>query len=69
MTKDKKKENEIINEEIEDVVEAENADATDMEKVDEAEALKAENLQLKNDCLRAFADVENIKKRCAQEIE
>lgn len=33
------------------------------------EFLKAENQRLKEDFLRAYADIENIKKRCAQEIE
>ena len=33
------------------------------------EFLKAENQRLKEDFLRAYADAENIKKRCAQEIE
>ena len=31
--------------------------------------LEAENLKLKNEFLRAYADSENTKKRCAQEIE
>ncbi len=33
------------------------------------EALKAENQKLKDDFLRAYADLENNKRRCAQEIE
>lgn len=36
---------------------------------DEAESLKEEIDKLKNDYLRALADAENIKRRCAQEIE
>ena len=36
---------------------------------EEIEKLKAENRQLKEDFLRAYADAENTKKRCAQEIE
>ncbi|MBQ9731743.1 MAG: nucleotide exchange factor GrpE [Alphaproteobacteria bacterium] len=36
---------------------------------EELEALKAENAKLKEDFLRAFADAENTKRRCAQEIE
>ena len=39
------------------------------EVCDEAESLKEEIDKLKNDYLRALADAENIKKRCAQEIE
>lgn len=33
------------------------------------EALQADNNKLKEDYLRAYADLENTKKRCAQEIE
>ena len=33
------------------------------------EALKAENAKLKDSFLRAYAEAENIKKRCQQEIE
>lgn len=33
------------------------------------EALNAENKKLKEEFLRAYADAENTKKRCAQEIE
>ena len=36
---------------------------------EDLEFLKAENQRLKEDFLRAYADAENIKKRCAQEIE
>ena len=36
---------------------------------EELEKLKAENRQLKEEFLRAYADAENTKKRCAQEIE
>ena len=36
---------------------------------EEIEKLKAENRQLKEEFLRAYADAENTKKRCAQEIE
>ncbi len=39
------------------------ADDTDLE------LLKAENAKLREDYLRAFAEAENTKKRCAQEIE
>lgn len=39
-------------------------------KIDrEAEALKAENAKLKDDYLRAYAELENTKKRCAAEME
>lgn len=36
---------------------------------DEFEALKEENQKLKTEFLRAYADAENTKKRCMQEIE
>lgn len=39
------------------------------EESDELEILQNENRKLKEDFLRAFADAENTKKRCAQEIE
>ena len=39
------------------------------EEEDDLELLKLENQRLKEDCLRAYADAENTKKRCAQEIE
>ncbi len=42
-------------------------DAVDEDDI--VEALKAENQKLKEDYLRAYADAENTKKRCAQEIE
>lgn len=35
----------------------------------DTEALKAENAKLKDAFLRAYAEAENIKKRCQQEIE
>ena len=39
------------------------------ENTDEIQKLKEENAKLKDDFLRAYADAENTKKRCAQEIE
>ncbi len=69
MTKEKKQKNEKINEEIEEILDDESLELKENADLDELETLRAENLQLKNDCLRAFADVENMKKRCAQEIE
>ena len=35
----------------------------------EIQTLKEENAKLKDEFLRAYADAENTKKRCAQEIE
>ncbi len=46
----------------------ENPEETSAED-DIVEALKDENRKLKEDYLRAYADAENTKKRCAQEIE
>ena len=48
--------------EIEDSVEEDNIE-------EEFDALQTENQKLKEDYLRAFAELENTKKRCAQEIE
>ena len=51
---------------------AENTENEEEEVIDfsqEIEKLKAENLSLKNEFLRAYADAENTKKRCAHEIE
>lgn len=59
----------------EDITEAEEELATEEQEAeetaanDEIESLKAENRQLKEEFLRAYADAENTKKRCAQEIE
>ena len=36
---------------------------------EEIEALRSENAKLKDDYLRAYADLENTKKRCAQDME
>ena len=55
----------LISEETEEVVE----DLLDGEQDNELDILKTENLKLKEDYLRAFADAENMKRRCAQEIE
>jgi len=53
--------------------EAENADVADdvqnSEDVDELQKLKEENAKLKDSFLRAYAETENTKKRCQQEIE
>ena len=48
------------------------ADENSEEPIDiteELENLKEENAKLKNEFLRAYADAENTKKRCVQEIE
>ena len=46
-----------------------NEENDDIEPFEKYQTLLAENTQLKNDFLRAYADAENTKKRCAQEIE
>ena len=59
----------------EDITEAEEEIAAEEEEAktaaadDEIKKLQAENRQLKEEFLRAYADAENTKKRCAQEIE
>lgn len=47
---------------------AEASEIPEEEAVD-LEFLKAENQRLKEDFLRSYADAENVKRRCAQEIE
>ena len=60
---------EVITDETPEEELTETAGETDAEMAAELEQLQAENKKLKEDFLRAFADAENIKKRCAQEIE
>ena len=56
--------------ELEQDIEAnEEAALPEEEEPVDLEFLKAENQRLKEDFLRAYADAENTKKRCAQEIE
>ena len=56
--------------ELEQDIEAnEEAALPEEEEPVDLEFLKAENQRLKEEFLRAYADAENIKKRCAQEIE
>lgn len=74
-----KQTDEILEEEIEAVDEkVEDYDKTgdivdegylDKAAKDNMEALRIENQHLKDEYLRALADAENTKKRCAQEIE
>lgn len=59
---------EDMEENIEQDEKVENLEETAADE-DILEALKAENRKLKEEYLRAYADVENTKKRCAQEIE
>ena len=53
----------------EEEIAAEEEEAKTAAADDEIEKLQAENRQLKEEFLRAYADAENTKKRCAQEIE
>ncbi len=55
-----------LEQEIEEVETTDNIEGT--EEID-IELLQAENQKLKEEFLRAYADAENTKKRCAQEIE
>ncbi len=70
--KEPAEEKEEMNEEISEAQEelAEEKEAPESSSEDEElEKIKAENRQLKEDFLRAYAEAENTKKRCAQEIE
>ena len=73
--KDHKKESEqpIDEERMEEEVQEPTAEAlaneVSTEEDEELTRLKEENQKLKEDFLRAYADAENTKKRCAQEIE
>ena len=60
---------EMIEELTADKETAENDAAADTEDKDELQSLKEENAKLKDSFLRAYAEAENIKKRCQQEIE
>ena len=75
----KNKKNTPENEEEQELDEiVENEAASDSDKKTESnipaeddfiESLKQENQKLKDDYLRAYAELENTKKRCAQELE
>lgn len=65
---DKKQDNELI-EDVETASENETEVETAAKKPDELALVKEENKKLKEDFLRALADSENVKKRCAAEIE
>ena len=73
--KDHKKETEqpideeILEEEIKEPQAEELSAEVSAEEDEELLRLKEENQKLKEDFLRAYADAENTKKRCAQEIE
>lgn len=73
--KDHKKESEQpideerMEEEVQEPTAEALADEVSTEEDEELTRLKEENQKLKEDFLRAYADAENTKKRCAQEIE
>ena len=76
MTKNKKNmEEKFVDEEINEDLPEEESEAAGEEEdnieqdVARLEELVAENQKLKEDYLRAFAEAENTKKRCQQEIE
>lgn len=54
---------------IEDEATAEEKESEDNKEAKVLEKLMEENAKLKDDYLRAFAEAENTKKRCQQEIE
>lgn len=70
--KNQAKNEEVIETEESAVIEDKNemeSQAEEAENSDEIQKLKEENAKLKDEFLRAYADAENTKKRCAQEIE
>ena len=80
MTNKKEKNDKLKDENVEesffedDKLDNENDNDNDNDNVEDKEAivlekLMEENTKLKDDYLRAFAEVENTKKRCQQEIE
>ena len=66
-----KKEKIVDKLECEEAQELENEEEQALEEAEEIDIafLQEENQRLKQDFLRAYADAENTKKRCAQEIE
>lgn len=69
---DNLEENEDLEDAVEESVEEEKESTSDETENKEAlvlEKLMEENAKLKDDYLRAFAEAENTKKRCQQEIE
>lgn len=74
MSKDKNNNNPESMEEIQETNEEENVgdntiSKNDSSEADELQRLKEENTKLKDSFLRAYAEAENTKKRCQQEIE
>lgn len=72
MSKDKKDNQEkVLDESVEQENLEQQEEITTSEDDQQAliEKLEEENKKLKEDFLRAFADAENVKKRCQQEIE
>ena len=72
MSKTKKDFEEEVEETLKDAEEQANAEQdkeTEDENIKVLDKLLAENQNLKDDYLRAVAEVENTKKRCQQEIE
>lgn len=59
----------ISEEEIEEVIDTENSENTAETAEDNIKSLQLENAHLKDEYLRALAEAENTKKRCAQEID
>ncbi len=62
-------ENETIESDVEDTLPTDDEENTENKEAIVLEKLMVENAKLKDDYLRAFAEAENTKKRCQQEIE
>lgn len=67
--KETSEEKEALNHKIETAESENNEDVQNSEDIDELQKLKEENAKLKDSFLRAYAEAENTKKRCQQEIE
>jgi len=52
-----------------DMPECSEPEESDKKDEIDTEQLQQENARLKEDCLRAYADMENLKKRCAADLE
>lgn len=66
---DKKEKNSTKTEKNNENVEKNSENVQNSEGINELEQLKEENQKLKDSFLRAYAEAENTKKRCQQEIE
>lgn len=67
--KETSEEKEALNHNTETAESENNEDVQNSKGIDELQKLKEENAKLKDSFLRAYAEAENTKKRCQQEIE